>query len=179
MRCSIRTDLARKNEEALKRKSICDDQRDRTSQPPISDDNHALPPLNGHDINHTFPHALLRRFVLTGLHAMRRQEKNRCPLWVRSGHMRRNKPCRFTPNSDRESGLPHTVMSALPLKADACAANRHVCFGPIADILQVIVPCCFQIVAGQFAGLAAQARQPLRSFVSRYYFVRRATIGCQ
>jgi hypothetical protein len=26
------------------------------------------------------------------------------------------------------------VMSALPPKADMCGANRHVCFGPIADI---------------------------------------------
>src|SRR5262245_15533726 len=41
---------------------------------------------------------------------------------------------RFTPNSDRECGLPQTVMSALPLKADMCGALAHVCFGPIADI---------------------------------------------
>ena len=41
---------------------------------------------------------------------------------------------RFAPNSDRESGFPQTVMSALPLKADMCGANSHVCFGPIADI---------------------------------------------
>ena len=41
---------------------------------------------------------------------------------------------RFTPNNDRESGLPHTVMSALPLKADVCDANRHVHYGPIADM---------------------------------------------
>ena len=26
------------------------------------------------------------------------------------------------------------VMSALPLKADVCVANRHVCFGPGPDI---------------------------------------------
>ena len=44
------------------------------------------------------------------------------------------KDVRFTSDSDRESGLPHTVMSALPLKADVCDANRQVCFGPIADI---------------------------------------------
>ena len=30
---------------------------------------------------------------------------------------------RFTPNSDRESGLPQKVMSALPLKADMCGAS--------------------------------------------------------
>ena len=30
---------------------------------------------------------------------------------------------RFTPNSDRKSGFPHKVMSALPLKADMCGAK--------------------------------------------------------
>jgi hypothetical protein len=45
-----------------------------------------------------------------------------------------NSDVRFTPNSDRESGLPQTVMSALPPKADVCSATAHVCFGPIADI---------------------------------------------
>jgi hypothetical protein len=33
---------------------------------------------------------------------------------------------RFTPNSDRESGLRQTVMSALRLKADVCSALAHV-----------------------------------------------------
>jgi hypothetical protein len=41
---------------------------------------------------------------------------------------------RFAPNSDRESGLPQWVMSALPPKADMCGATRDVRFGPIADI---------------------------------------------
>jgi hypothetical protein len=41
---------------------------------------------------------------------------------------------RFTPNSDRESGFPHKIVSALPPKADMCSALAHVCFGPIADI---------------------------------------------
>src|SRR5262245_8118002 len=41
---------------------------------------------------------------------------------------------RFAPNSDRDSGFPQTVMSALPPKADMCGAVAHVCFGPIADI---------------------------------------------
>ena len=40
---------------------------------------------------------------------------------------------RFTPNSDRESGFPQTVMSALPPKADMCSAVTDVCLGPIAD----------------------------------------------
>jgi hypothetical protein len=34
---------------------------------------------------------------------------------------------RFTPNSDRESGFPQTVMSALPPKADIGAAQINVC----------------------------------------------------
>jgi hypothetical protein len=37
---------------------------------------------------------------------------------------------RFTPNSDRKSGFPHKVMSALPPKADMCSAVLHVPFGP-------------------------------------------------
>jgi len=41
---------------------------------------------------------------------------------------------RFAPNSDRESGFPRKVMSALPPKADMCAAARDVRFGSIADI---------------------------------------------
>ena len=42
---------------------------------------------------------------------------------------------RFAPNSDRESGFPQTVMSALPPKADMCSANGDVRFVPIADIV--------------------------------------------
>jgi hypothetical protein len=38
------------------------------------------------------------------------------------------------PNSDRESGFPRTVMSALPPKADMCGAATDVRFGPIADM---------------------------------------------
>jgi len=41
---------------------------------------------------------------------------------------------RFTPNSDRKSRHAAMVMSALPPKADVCGANRHVCFGPKADM---------------------------------------------
>ena len=41
---------------------------------------------------------------------------------------------RFTPDSDRKSGLPQKAMSASPPKADACAATSDVGFGPIADI---------------------------------------------
>src|SRR5262245_56795367 len=42
---------------------------------------------------------------------------------------------RFTPNSDRKSRHPQTIMSALPPKADMCSAHTHVCYGPIADIV--------------------------------------------
>jgi len=41
---------------------------------------------------------------------------------------------RFTPNSNRESGLSQKAMSALPPKADMCGATRDVRFGPKADI---------------------------------------------
>jgi hypothetical protein len=41
---------------------------------------------------------------------------------------------RFTPNSDRKSGFPHKVMSALPPKADMCGATTDVRYGPEADI---------------------------------------------
>src|SRR5262249_8830565 len=41
---------------------------------------------------------------------------------------------RFTPNSDRESGHPRAVMSALPPKADMCGALAHVGFGPKVDM---------------------------------------------
>jgi len=40
---------------------------------------------------------------------------------------------RFTPDTDRKSRHPQTVMSALPPKADICTALGNVCFGPIAD----------------------------------------------
>jgi hypothetical protein len=57
-----------------------------------------------------------------------------CPLWVKSRHMQCKKACPLTLNSDRKSGFPHKVMSALPPKADMCDATRYVRFGPIADI---------------------------------------------
>ena len=39
---------------------------------------------------------------------------------------------RFAANSDRESGLPQKVMSALRPTADMCAATTDVGYGPIA-----------------------------------------------
>ena len=41
---------------------------------------------------------------------------------------------RFAPNSDRKSGFPQTVMSALPPKADMCGALADVCYGPEAEV---------------------------------------------
>jgi len=40
----------------------------------------------------------------------------------------------FTPDSNRKSGFSERVMSALPPKADICSAQRHVRYGPKADI---------------------------------------------
>src|SRR5262249_18650446 len=45
-----------------------------------------------------------------------------------------SKHVRFTPNSDRKSGLPQELMSALPPKADMCGALPHVRFAPESDI---------------------------------------------
>ena len=41
---------------------------------------------------------------------------------------------RFAPNSDRESGPPEKVKSALLPEADLCDAPTHFRFGPKADI---------------------------------------------
>jgi hypothetical protein len=46
---------------------------------------------------------------------------------------------RFAPNSDRKSGFPQRVMSALLLKADMCGALAYVCFGPKADIGALLI----------------------------------------
>ena len=44
---------------------------------------------------------------------------------------------RFAPNSDRESGFPHKVVSALPPKADMCGATAYVCLAK-ADMTALI-----------------------------------------
>jgi hypothetical protein len=56
---------------------------------------------------------------------------------------------RFTPNSDRKSGFPHKVISALPPKADMCGAARQVRFGPIADMAR------YSIISSTRACIAA------------------------
>jgi len=38
------------------------------------------------------------------------------------------------PIATAKADMPQMIMSALPPKADMCSANRHVCFGPKADI---------------------------------------------
>src|SRR5262249_4182604 len=58
---------------------------------------------------------------------------------------------RFTPNSDRESGLPQTVMSAFHPKADMCSALPHVRFGPIADMCGAKRHVCFSPGSGHSA----------------------------
>ena len=45
-----------------------------------------------------------------------------------------NRMSALPPNSDRESGFPQKVMSALPPKADMCGATRDVRFVPKADM---------------------------------------------
>jgi hypothetical protein len=54
---------------------------------------------------------------------------------------------RFAPNSDRKSGYPHKVVSALPPTADMCSALAHVCFGPKADMCGARVHVCFGPIA--------------------------------
>jgi hypothetical protein len=44
----------------------------------------------------------------------------------------------LSPESDRKSGFPHKVMSALPPKADMCSALAYVRFGPKEDIAPLI-----------------------------------------
>src|SRR5262249_27228297 len=55
-------------------------------------------------------------------------------LWSKADICSAKRHVRFAPNSDRESGFPQKVESALPPKADMCGANRNVRFGPKADI---------------------------------------------
>jgi len=45
---------------------------------------------------------------------------------------------RFAPNSDRESGFPQKVMSALPLKADMCGATGDVRFWDRFRVVRMI-----------------------------------------
>jgi len=43
------------------------------------------------------------------------------------------------PIATAKADVPQMVMSALAPKADKCGANRHVRFGPIADIWRAFV----------------------------------------
>jgi hypothetical protein len=56
------------------------------------------------------------------------------------GHKRtcapQNAMSALPPIATAKADMPQKVMSALPPKADMCSANRHVCFGPIADTLR-------------------------------------------
>src|SRR5215468_2272163 len=81
---------------------------------------------------------------------------------------------RFAPNSDRESGLPQTVMSALPPKADMCVATRDVRFGPKADMLRghSITTSAVASSAGDIASPSALA---VFKFITSSYFVGACT----
>jgi hypothetical protein len=58
------------------------------------------------------------------------QRERRCPLWVKSGHMRCKKACRFTPNSDHKSG-GHVCF--VPENGHV-RRKRNIRFGPKADV---------------------------------------------
>jgi hypothetical protein len=60
------------------------------------------------------------------------------------------------PNSDRKSGFPQPVMSALPLKADMCSAVAHVCFGPIADIGYLSINCAVRAEKSEWGNREAE-----------------------
>jgi hypothetical protein len=47
---------------------------------------------------------------------------------------------RFTPKSDRESGLPANGHVRITPQSGRVGANRHVCFGPKADMAPLIAP---------------------------------------
>ena len=55
---------------------------------------------------------------------------------------------RFTPNSDRESGIPAKACPLYPPKADMCGALVHVCFGPKADIRSALCEQVHSALAG-------------------------------
>jgi hypothetical protein len=73
---------------------------------------------------------------------------------------------RFTPNSDRESGLSQQVMSALHLKADMCGAVAEVCCGPYADnkLLRLLAVYWQGSTSGAVAGLPVPNRRPKIKF---------------
>jgi len=73
---------------------------------------------------------------------------------------------RFTPNSDRESGFPQKVMSALPLKADICGATTDVRFGPKADIGGEVLALTFEcrFAAKSKIAIRCTLRQRLSAF---------------
>jgi hypothetical protein len=61
---------------------------------------------------------------------------------------------RFTPDSDRESGLSQRIMSALPLKADMCGAIWDFRFGSEADTARGVTR---YFLVYYFAGLSTNA----------------------
>src|SRR5262245_39136295 len=75
---------------------------------------------------------------------------------------------RFTPNSDRESRHPQTVMSALPPTADMCGALAHVCYGPKADIAEIrLVELIVQTDAHEVVGQMCADLNETEGFIAK------------
>jgi len=78
-----------------------------------------------------------------------------CPLWVKADMCAAKGHVRFTPKSDRESGLQQPAMSTLPQIADMCDAVAHVGFGPKPDM--VVYSMTSSAVSKSFGGMAKSA----------------------
>ena len=80
---------------------------------------------------------------------------------------------RFAPNSDRESGFPHKVMSALPPKADMCGAASDVRYWPKADIAPYSITT--SAVASSAGDIASPSALAVLKFITSSYFVGACT----
>src|SRR5262245_22903263 len=60
-------------------------------------------------------------------------DHGRCPLWVKSRHMQRNRRCPLYPQQRPRKRTSTNTMSALPPKAGVCGASADVGYGPKAD----------------------------------------------
>src|SRR5262245_19361115 len=76
--------------------------------------------------------------------------------------------------SNRESGLPQTVMSALPPKADMCGANRNVRLGPKADMTL-----CDHLVGAAEQRLRDSKAESFCRFLVDNQFVPSRALNCQ
>jgi hypothetical protein len=78
----------------------------------------------------------------------------------------RNCHVRFTPDNDRESEFPQTVMSALPPKADMCSATMDVRYGPKADISEQAPKLSYLFFARSLGGSYMGTRSAQGTFVA-------------